>query len=384
MLPWYLIGIPVAIVIVGAVVLFATGTLGQPSSSNSSRQGRVSDRATDPPAGAPAITPPSLESPTVKPSSAPTQNQAIENADRAKQLYDTACQRLDAKEYAQALIYLKESAALGSATAMCQLGYMYGNGLGTAKDEHQGYVWYEKSANAGYPLGMYSLAGLYHAGQAVKQDDAVAFRWYSKAAELGCPEAMCDLGFCYQQGFGTDKDQHVAVKWYQKAAAAGNAGAMWNLGVAYRQGIGVDQDEKEAIAWWTKAEAAGHVEAHSAMEKLRATANAERYKVIEKLLRDHANDSYVKADCDQRFTELVNQTERCRRAGDVAGMEKYNKLNQKNLALASASLDGIIATEAELKRYPAEDVAAARDALLAEEDLDDRIRPYIKSYVPTN
>ena len=80
-----------------------------------------------------------------------------------------------------------KAAELGSESAMCQLGYMYDQGLGVDVDFKNAREWYEKAANLGYS------------------------------------DAQCNLGYIYQEGIGVEVDYKEAMKWYLKAAEQNEA-----------------------------------------------------------------------------------------------------------------------------------------------------------------
>jgi len=70
------------------------------------------------------------------------------------------------------------------------LGYMYMEGRGVARDDVQAVEWFRKSAEQGCADGQYHLGKMYEAGcGGLAQDDAEALSWYSKAAEQGNAEA---------------------------------------------------------------------------------------------------------------------------------------------------------------------------------------------------
>ena len=86
------------------------------------------------------------------------------------------------KDYAKAVSWYRKAADAGNAAAMYNLGYMYVNGLGVARNCDEGAV------------------------------------WTRKAAEAGFPEAECEMGYLYQNGLGVGKDSSQAVAWYRKSA----------------------------------------------------------------------------------------------------------------------------------------------------------------------
>jgi TPR repeat protein/uncharacterized caspase-like protein len=162
-----------------------------------------------------------------------------------------------AKNEGEALRWYRKAADAGNARGMSSLGFMYANGRGVAKDEAEAMRWYRKAADAGDLPSMSTLANSYRDGRGVSKDEAEAVRWYRKAADAGHADSMTNLGFMYETGRGIGKDDAEAARWYRKAADAGESTGMSNLGNLYRDGRGVPKDEAEAIRWYRKAADAG-------------------------------------------------------------------------------------------------------------------------------
>jgi TPR repeat protein len=76
---------------------------------------------------------------------------------------------------------------------------------------------------------MINLGVLYEDGRGVAKDLAQAVAWYRQAAEKGDASAMCFLGDMYLNGRGAARDMAQALAWYRKAAALGNESAKANL-----------------------------------------------------------------------------------------------------------------------------------------------------------
>ena len=93
------------------------------------------------------------------------------------------------------------------------------------------------------------LGGMYHDGQGVARDYREALRWYRKAAEQSNPYAQYNLGLMYDVGQGVPQDPKEALFWYTKSALQGNSAAQQNLGVLYANGQGVPRNLIFAYAW---------------------------------------------------------------------------------------------------------------------------------------
>jgi TPR repeat protein len=159
-----------------------------------------------------------------------------------------------AKDYAKAREWYEKAADKGNWGAMFNLGALYRDGSGVAQDYAKAREWFQKAADKDDTgEAMANLGVLYNNGQSVTQDYAKAREWYEKAADKGNWGAMFNLGLLYENGQGVTQDYATARKWYEKAADKGSAEAMSNLGVLYSNGQGVTQDYAKAREWFQKA-----------------------------------------------------------------------------------------------------------------------------------
>ena len=161
-------------------------------------------------------------------------------------------------EDATAFAELRVRADQGNADVQFNLGRMYQNGQGVAKDEVEAVKWYRKAADQGDANAQYNLGNMYRTGQGVAKDEVEAVKWFRKAADQGDARAQFNLGLMYDTGQGVAKDEVEAVKWYRKAADQGEAPAQLNLGVMYWFGDGVVKDELEAYKWFLLSGAQGN------------------------------------------------------------------------------------------------------------------------------
>ena len=91
--------------------------------------------------------------------------------------------------------WFKLGADRGDSSAQANLGYMYEQGLGCARNLAMAGTWYRKAAEAENPLGENNLADLYLRGEGLVQDDGAAFAWFQKAAAHGHTSASIKLGY---------------------------------------------------------------------------------------------------------------------------------------------------------------------------------------------
>lgn len=116
----------------------------------------------------------------------------------------------------------------GDPKAQFNLGLLYANGMGVARDLQTARRWFEAAAENGSAQAQYNLALMLQTGNGVERDFAVARRWYESAARQGLAAAQNNLGLMYLNGEGMPRDQARAVRWLNRAAAAGSAQARVN------------------------------------------------------------------------------------------------------------------------------------------------------------
>jgi TPR repeat protein len=89
-------------------------------------------------------------------------------------------------------------------------------------------AWYRKSADNGDILALDQLGVLYANGQGVARNDQQAVELFRKAAEKGWFKSQFNLGFMYDQGRGVLKDPQMAYYWWS-IAKTGNSDAEKDL-----------------------------------------------------------------------------------------------------------------------------------------------------------
>ncbi len=77
-------------------------------------------------------------------------------------------------------------------------------------------------AERGNPAAQFNLGVMYANGQGVARDDAEAARWFHKAAEQGYANAQRNLGVIYILGRGVPQDYVRGYLWSDLSAAQGD------------------------------------------------------------------------------------------------------------------------------------------------------------------
>lgn len=127
-------------------------------------------------------------------------------------------------DYATAFQVYHALADQGFALAQFNLGLMYANGQGVAKDETEAGKWYRLAADQGRSDAHYQLGHLFY-----QQDSyAEALKWFLLAAEQGRPDAQSNLGVMYAEGQGVARNEIEALMWFILAAEQNNKDAIEN------------------------------------------------------------------------------------------------------------------------------------------------------------
>lgn len=148
------------------------------------------------------------------------------------------------------------------------------------------YRWYQHAADQGDPTAMANLGLMYAEGRGVARDYLAAFEWYELAAgyggrstqldflytkakaQQGHAQAQYDLSIKYQKGLGVRRELYVenwraAFKWNKLAAQQGHAEAQVMLCERYFKGRasnGVSRDLSRAYMWCHIAASHGNEE----------------------------------------------------------------------------------------------------------------------------
>jgi uncharacterized protein len=170
------------------------------------------------------------------------------------------------RQMPEAMAAWRKAADKGSTSAMVELGVLYGEGSGVARDEAQARKLFERAAEAGNPRGVTNLAAL--GGGVASSDPARSRQLLAKAAETNA-EAQYQLGLMMEDGTGGPADDAAARALFEKAAAQNHPGALERMGAFSQSGRGGPKDSDAAKAYYEKAAALGNEDAKKALERAR-------------------------------------------------------------------------------------------------------------------
>ncbi len=184
--------------------------------------------------------------------------------------YEQGLRAFNAAAYAQAEAIWEPLAEDGDARAQYALGVLYETKAGADEAVLEKAIhWYSRAAAQNHPDALTNLGGLYAQGLGVARDAKVAFSLWSRAANLGNALAAYNLGLAYYRGEGVLADIAKSREWFEQSAEAGLADAQFAMGQVYLLGVGVDADSLAALTWFSLAERQGHEAAAEEARKLR-------------------------------------------------------------------------------------------------------------------
>lgn len=121
------------------------------------------------------------------------------------------------------------------------------------QDEGEAAKWYQKSAEQGYVVARHNLGYLYSEGRGVARDYAEAAKWYRLAAAQKYASSQNNLGMFYLNGRGVEQDYVIAYMWFELAAAGKSANAPKNREAAAAKMTAEQIAQAKALAEQCKA-----------------------------------------------------------------------------------------------------------------------------------
>ena len=97
--------------------------------------------------------------------------------------FDSARAAYERGDFAAAFQEWGRLSRAGDPAAQYQLGQLYAEGLGTARDEAEGLRWIKHAADGGYPVAQYVVGVAYQEGRGVPQDFVQAQFWFNLATD---------------------------------------------------------------------------------------------------------------------------------------------------------------------------------------------------------
>jgi TPR repeat protein len=152
-----------------------------------------------------------------------------------------------------AFAYFLEACKLGKGAGCTDVGYMFANGKGVAKELERGPEFYQRGCDLGNLVGCANLGFCYQNGQGVANDDAKALFYFRKACDGGEGRGCTDYGWMAENGRGMAKNPELAAAYYQLGCDKGNMVGCANSGFMHQHGRGVGQNDATAVMFYRKA-----------------------------------------------------------------------------------------------------------------------------------
>lgn len=159
--------------------------------------------------------------------------------------------------------YSNAAAAAGVAIAQTVQGELASDPAREKPDYATAARWYALAAQGGDAQGQANLGALYFQGLGVAKDPVLGLQWTRRAAEQGSADGQGNLATAYRRGVGVPVDYQKALYWYGVPARLGSANCLYELGTMYVQGQGGAVDLVRAYAYFDIA-------GHRGSEKARA------------------------------------------------------------------------------------------------------------------
>ena len=118
-------------------------------------------------------------------------------------------------------------------------------------------------------LGDYYLEGL----GGIAQDYAKAMEYFEMAADEDYADAQAQIAYMYMEGLGVEVSYEQAMEWNNRAAQQNNAQGQAQIGYMYHMGMGVTQNLDEAGRWYARAVDQGHAWATEKLAETELTNN---------------------------------------------------------------------------------------------------------------
>lgn len=203
----------------------------------------------------------------------PARAQAAAEADAA--VFQRGLAAYEAGDAQRAFEIWSTAAADGEALSQYGLGKLYETGLeGFPPNMDLAIEWYEKAAEQGVPAALNNLGRLYADGRGVARDTERAVLLWAQAAQLGHPHAQYNLGVALFRGEWVERDQAGAVDWFLQSAAGGLPEAQFAAGQILERGMFREADPQAALEWYRRAAAQGHPAAAESAKRLAASLDA--------------------------------------------------------------------------------------------------------------
>jgi TPR repeat protein len=119
-------------------------------------------------------------------------------------------------DYEKAKELCRKAAEQNNSNALCEMGWMFTEGIGVSMNYAVAMDYYVGAANKGNTTALNAIANAYKNGYGINQNYTEAFNLYLKSAKQGDRDAMYELSNMYLTGLGVEKDFFEAMNWRRR------------------------------------------------------------------------------------------------------------------------------------------------------------------------
>lgn len=197
-------------------------------------------------------------------------------------------------------LFLKAARA-GNPMAQTRMGHYYSE-EGEQQDLREAHRWYKSAAEQGRRIAQVELGLMYRDGRGVARNAEEAFRWFLQAAEAGEPYAQLLVATAYHRGRGVAVDEDAAIGWALRGALQGDAACQYLLGGLLSMQPRIESQIR-AYAWLNLAVAAGMENAAELRDSLELILSEEHIATAGRLSssfvpREDAREAYQAPEGD--------------------------------------------------------------------------------------
>jgi uncharacterized protein len=150
--------------------------------------------------------------------------------------------------YALALKYYQIAFEKNHAWATNNLGLLYRDGLGVARNEGTAYEYFQMASRRNNPWSYLNLADMTFRGLGVPADASKGIAWLEEGARNNCTLCLIEEAAIYHSGaYGIDADSNKTVTLLDKAAALGDSQAKLIIAELHIVGDGVAQSSSTSF-----------------------------------------------------------------------------------------------------------------------------------------
>ena len=193
---------------------------------------------------------------------------------------------------------IQKAQATNSPRAYEEIARMYLNGKGVQKDMAQALIYYRKAAELGSVHAQACVGVMYYKGYDVSKNIKMAKQYLLPAADRGSIEALRNLGWmCFNGDYGFLAGKGKAFDFWMKASKLGDAESQIYIATSYLGDTWGEEQSYHKAAFWFMC----------AYQNRKATQNQiNEAKEKMNMLSQYVNLNAVKSEVVSKYPEYLN------------------------------------------------------------------------------